>query len=188
MLSLDPPVQCPDSVPCEGFSQQIFFRRKFFGVNIDKIHDFPPDSAYPKFFKSPKSPLAARDFVRYKTSFQPLRNEFSMPATLAATCRSGCAVCQQLGRWLPDQAAGEAFRLLLETPGGVTYSYVITGWADLHEVCPAPAEVLKWERPAPTSRASPQPAPAFSDEATPGESRPNRSGVGGRVHYATNCS
>ena len=152
MLSLDPPVQCPDSVPCEGFSQQIFFRRNFLGSTLTKFM-ISPQTALIQNFLSPQSPPLPRAISSaIITSFQALRNEFSMPATLVATCRSGCAVCQQLGRWLPDQAAGEAFRLLVETPTGVTRSYVITGWADLHEVCPAPAEVLKWERPAPTPR------------------------------------
>ena len=73
-----PPVQCPDSVPCEEVSVvSRFFSKKFFGVNIDKIHDFPPDSAYPKFSKSPKSPLAAPDFVRDNQKFESYENPAS---------------------------------------------------------------------------------------------------------------
>ena len=43
-------------------------------ANIDKIHDFHGPrrhSTHPKFSKSPKSPLAARDFVRYNRLLYP---------------------------------------------------------------------------------------------------------------------
>ena len=59
MLSLDPPVQCPDSVPCEGFSQQIFFRRNFLGSTLTKFM-ISPQTALIQNFLSPQSPPLPR--------------------------------------------------------------------------------------------------------------------------------
>ena len=60
VLSLDPPVQCPDSVPCEGrFSQQIFFRRNFLGSTLTKFM-ISPQTALIQNFLSPQSPPLPR--------------------------------------------------------------------------------------------------------------------------------
>ena len=93
-----------------------------------------------------------------------------MSDTLAATCRSGCALCEQITLRLGGAAGATGFTLLLETPGGLRSRYFITGWPDKNAVWPADVKAVKAERPPPTQRATPPCAPTSNIETTPGMS------------------
>ena len=127
----------------------------------------------------------ARDFVRDNPKFKVREKRvFADPAMvnpLIVTCRSGCALCEGITSRLTNQAGSAPFDLLLSSPGGVTSAYVITGWPTQKNVWPAHAEVVKAERPPPTSRPTPRPPPTCSDESSPGTNALHRWVVGARV-------
>ena len=93
-----------------------------------------------------------------------------MSDPIAATCRSGCALCEQIKLRLGGEAGATSFKLLLETPGGTRSQYVITGWPEQNGVWPADVKPIKFDRPAPTPRPFPDIAQAPNGESTPGTS------------------
>ena len=82
-----------------------------------------------------------------------------MSDPIAATCRSGCALCEQITLRLGGAAGATPFKLLLETPSGLRSQYVITGWPDKTETKMVSGQLsARWS----TSRGHHQPRGATS--------------------------
>ena len=91
-----------------------------------------------------------------------------MSDPIAATCRSGYALCEQITLRLGGAAGATGFSLLLETPTGLRSRYFITGWPEQNAVWPADVKVAKAERPPPTKRDYPPGSPVANGQSTPG--------------------
>ena len=136
---------------------------------------------------SPSLEIIAGDFVRQNLIFKLSANEFSMASPLVATCRSGCALCEALTSRLNGLGGATSFEVVTVSSTSVATRFVISAWKSLKNDGVGETEVLKCKRPAPSSRASPQPAPVFCDAGTPGMSLSHPPVVGGRARNATNC-
>ena len=110
-------------------SVSIIFRRKVLGSKSTKFTVFAPANCFLRL----KFTKIAPDFVREKLKFELSGKQVfvrsAMSDTLAATCRSGCALCEQITLRLGGNKGVTSFKLLLGDAGRLPISIRYHGLA-----------------------------------------------------------
>ena len=97
-----------------------------------------------------------------------------MSDALVLTCRSGCALCEELAFRLSGKAEMVSVDVILETPQSIASRFVIAAWPRQKSVHGALPQVVKSQRPPRTIGADRGLAHASDGSPDAGKSPPHQ--------------